>query len=29
MIKRQLNRPLNETVVEKEAKPVIKHQLKE
>jgi hypothetical protein len=29
MMKRQLNRPLNETVVEEEAEPVIKHQLKE
>jgi hypothetical protein len=29
IIKRQLNRPLNKTVVEKEAKPIIEHQLKE
>jgi hypothetical protein len=29
MIKRQLNRLLNKTVVEEEAEPVIKHQLKE
>jgi hypothetical protein len=29
MMKRQLNRPLNETVVEEEAEPVIEHQLEE
>jgi len=29
MMKRQLNRPLNKTIVEEEAKPMIKHQLKE
>lgn len=28
-MKRQLNRPLNETVVEEEAEPVIEHQLEE
>ena len=29
MMKRQLNRPLNETVVEEDAEPVIEHQLEE